>query len=235
MRIFVIFFFVAKSVLAQDTASITQAELLHRTQIMYDAVATGVKAPWQQYLAGDAIIHDEKGASYTKPTFLATVEPLPSGYSGTIKVTHPQTIFADGVSIFSYDVEEEEIVFRNHMTDATTRQTRGSIAIISGRSRPARSCATTKILQPSRSAHRYLPTTRVPTSSLQDTGSSSQRMMGSSSLSEGAPHQLRCSRKRLTFSFVLASKAAACSVETRRAKWTPLSIVATTKTFSGGV
>jgi hypothetical protein len=87
MKIFVIFFFVAKSVLAQDTGSITQAELLHRTQIMYDAVATGVKAPWQQYLAGDAIIHDEKGASYTKPTFLATVEPLPSGYSGTIKVT----------------------------------------------------------------------------------------------------------------------------------------------------
>jgi Domain of unknown function (DUF3471) len=116
MRIFVIFFFVAKSVLAQDTASITQAELLHRTQIMYDAVATDVKAPWQQYLAGDAIIHDEKGALYTKPTFLATDEPLPSGYSGTIKVTHPQTIFADGVAIFSYDVEEEEIVFRNRMT-----------------------------------------------------------------------------------------------------------------------
>ena len=45
MRFFVIFFFVAKSVLAQDTASITQAELLHRTQTMYDAVATGVKAP----------------------------------------------------------------------------------------------------------------------------------------------------------------------------------------------
>jgi len=59
----------------QDPANITQAELVHRTQVLYDAVAPGNKAPWQQYLAEDVIIHDEKGGSYTKPTFLATVDP----------------------------------------------------------------------------------------------------------------------------------------------------------------
>jgi hypothetical protein len=101
---------------APDPAGITQTELVRRTQALYDAVAPGNKAPWQQYLAEDAIIHDEKGGSYTKPTFLPTVEPLPAGYSGTIKVTHPQTIFAPGVAILSYDAEEVENVFGNRMT-----------------------------------------------------------------------------------------------------------------------
>ena len=50
----------------QDPANITQAELVHRTQVLYDAVAPGNRAPWQQYLADDVIIHDEKGGSYTK-------------------------------------------------------------------------------------------------------------------------------------------------------------------------
>ncbi len=101
---------------APDSATITQAELVHRTQALYDAVAPGNKAPWQQYLAADAIIHDEKGGSYTKPTFLATINPLPPGYSGVIKVTHPQTIFAPGVAILSYDADEVETVFGNRMT-----------------------------------------------------------------------------------------------------------------------
>jgi len=100
----------------EDSPTITQAELIERTQFLYDAVAPGNKAPWQQYLAADAIIHDEKGGSYTKPTFLATVDPLPPGYSGHIQVTHPQTIFAPGVAIFSYDTEEVETVFGNRMT-----------------------------------------------------------------------------------------------------------------------
>jgi Domain of unknown function (DUF3471)/Domain of unknown function (DUF4440) len=108
----------ASAVLAfgQDPSTITQAELVRRTQVLYDAVAPGNKAPWQQYLADDAMIHDEKGGSYTKPTLLATVNPMPPGYSGSIKVTNPQTIFAPGVAIFSYDTEEVETVFGNRMT-----------------------------------------------------------------------------------------------------------------------
>jgi len=101
---------------AQNPGTITQAELVHRTQALYDAVALGDKTPWQQYLAEDAMIHDEKGGSYTKPTFLVTLDPLPPGYSGSIKVTHPLTIFAPGVAVFSYDLEEVETVFRNRMT-----------------------------------------------------------------------------------------------------------------------
>jgi hypothetical protein len=108
---------------AQDSTSITEAELLHRTQVLYDAVASGDRAPWTQYLADDVIIHDEKGGAYNKATFLPTVEPLPAGYTGIIKVVHPETIFAPGVAIFSYDLDESETVFtaqlhaRYHVTD----------------------------------------------------------------------------------------------------------------------
>jgi hypothetical protein len=58
----------------------------------------------------------------TQATFLADFDPLPAGYSGAIKVTHPQTIFAPGVAIFSYDTEEVEVAFGNRMT-ARYRQT----------------------------------------------------------------------------------------------------------------
>ena len=131
---------------AQDSVTITQSELVHRTQALYDAVAPGDKGPWQQYLADDAIIHDEKGGSYTKPTFLATVDPLPPGYSGIIMVTHPQTIFAPGVAIFSYDAEEVETVFGNRMTARYHQRIHGFTATIFGRLPPAKSCVITKIL-----------------------------------------------------------------------------------------
>jgi hypothetical protein len=101
---------------AQEPATISQAELVRRTQVMYDAVAPGDKGPWRTWLAEDAIVHDEKGGAYTKATFLPTVTPMPAGYSGTIKVTHPETVFAPGVAIFSYDTDEVETVFGNRMT-----------------------------------------------------------------------------------------------------------------------
>jgi heat shock protein HspQ len=116
MKMMLVFLVLAVQAVAEDPGTISQDELMHRTQAMYDAVAPGDKSPWQRYLADDAIIHDEKGGSYTKPTLVATVEPMPKGYTGTIQVTHPQTIFAPGVAIFSYDTDEVETVFGNRMT-----------------------------------------------------------------------------------------------------------------------
>jgi hypothetical protein len=116
LKAILVLLMLASSVFAEDSETITQRELVRRTQTMYDAVAPGDKGPWQRYLAEDAIIHDEKGGSYTKPTLLATIEPMQQGYSGSIQVTHPETIFAAGVAIFSYDTEEVETVFGNRMT-----------------------------------------------------------------------------------------------------------------------
>lgn len=96
---------------AGSTQNITEAELLRRTQQLYDALTSADKTPWKTYYADDAMFYDEKGRTMDKTALLADVEPLPSGYTGEIKVVHPHTIFAPGVAIFAYECDEVETVF----------------------------------------------------------------------------------------------------------------------------
>lgn len=109
--------------LAADPPQITEAELVHRTQQLYDAVMPGDQTPWKLYYADDALYFDEKGRSMDKAALLADVQPMPRGYSGAIKVRQPKVVFAPGVAILSYDNDETETVFgqelhaRYHTTD----------------------------------------------------------------------------------------------------------------------
>jgi Domain of unknown function (DUF4440)/Domain of unknown function (DUF3471) len=113
---------------AADTPSITQAELVRRTQELYDAVASGSRTPWKQYVAEDAMFFDEKGRSMDKRALLDDLKPLPVGYSGTIRVDRAASRFATNVAIVSYDLEETETVFgrelhaRYHATDTWLRR-----------------------------------------------------------------------------------------------------------------
>jgi len=100
---------------AADPATITDAELLRRTQLMYDSLVPGNPAPWKQYLADDVIICDEKGHNWAKSDQLADISPLPTGYSGTILIDHIKARYAPNVAIFSYDAEETETIFTNVM------------------------------------------------------------------------------------------------------------------------
>ncbi|MGA7157402.1 MAG: DUF4440 domain-containing protein [Acidobacteriaceae bacterium] len=90
---------------------ITKAELVRRTQELYDAYAPGNKRPWQLYYADDAMAFDEKGHSMDKQALLASVEALPPGYTGSIRIVDPQAIFAPGVAILGYACDETETVF----------------------------------------------------------------------------------------------------------------------------
>jgi hypothetical protein len=91
--------------------TITEAELLRRTQQLYDSLIPGDKTPWQLYYADDAMVYDEKGRAMDKKAIVADVEPMPSGYGGTIKVVHPHTTFAPGVAVFAYECIETETIF----------------------------------------------------------------------------------------------------------------------------
>jgi len=103
--------------------TITQEELLRRTQQLFDALIPGDKTPFQRYFAEDALFHDEKGRSMTKSQLLDDVTPLPKGYSGSIKVVGPQSIIQGDTAILSYDCDETEVIFgqelhaRYHETD----------------------------------------------------------------------------------------------------------------------
>lgn len=106
-----------------ETEKITQEELVRRTQQLVDAIAVGNQAPWKEYFAEDAIYTDETGKIMDKPALIANVEPLPKGYSGTIKVIKPQIRTHEHTAVLSYDLDETETVFgqvlhaRYHGTD----------------------------------------------------------------------------------------------------------------------
>src|SRR5258708_2303331 len=76
---------------AKNGGAITQDELVRRTQELYDAVATGNKEPWQKYFADDCIFSDEKGRTLDKSALVADITPLPTGYSGAVKLAKVQS------------------------------------------------------------------------------------------------------------------------------------------------
>ena len=115
--------------------NITEAELLHRTQQLYDAANVGDSKPWDAYFASDAMVFDEKGHSLDKKGLLADTTPLPAGYAVHLTVVHPHIIIAPGAAMVGYECEETETVFgqqlhaRYHTVDTWLyRQSRWQIA-----------------------------------------------------------------------------------------------------------
>ena len=113
-------------VLAQET--ITQEELVRRTQELFDAVVPGNPEPWKKYYAEDALYADEKGRSLNKTALVADITPMPKGYSGAIKIVRPQSRIFGDTAVLSYDLDETETIFgqnlkaRYHETDTWLRR-----------------------------------------------------------------------------------------------------------------
>ena len=118
-------------------ASITQEELVHRTQELVDAVGGGDKGPWKKYFADDCLFFDERGRNMNKEALVADIEPLPQGYSGTIVVRNPQSHIDGEVAILSYDLDETETAYgqvmkaRYHETDTWMKRS-GMWQIVAG-------------------------------------------------------------------------------------------------------
>ena len=100
----------------QKSSSITQEELVRRTQELLDSVARGDREPWRKYFAPDAMFFDEKGRNMDKTALVNDVSPLPPGYSGTIKLVRPQSRILGDTAILSYDLDETENVFGQNLT-----------------------------------------------------------------------------------------------------------------------
>ena len=113
---------------AERDAAITEAELVRRTQELYDAVVPGNQAPWKKYFADDSIFADEKGRTMDKPKLVADITPMPPGYSGAIKIEQVQSRIYNNVAILSYDANEKETIFgqelsaRYHVMDTWLRR-----------------------------------------------------------------------------------------------------------------
>jgi len=105
---------VAQAVMPQ--AEITQAELLRRTQGLFDAVSSGNQAPWRKYFADDCLYFDEKGRNMDKAALIADVTPLPPGYSGVIILEKAQSHIEGDMAILSYDQNEKETIYGQTVT-----------------------------------------------------------------------------------------------------------------------
>jgi hypothetical protein len=119
-------FALPKPVMAEET--ITQDELVRRTQELFDSVVPGNPEPWKKYYAEDALYSDEKGRNLNKTALVADITPLPNGYSGAIKIVRPQSRIFGDAAILSYDLDETETIFgqnlkaRYHETDTWVRR-----------------------------------------------------------------------------------------------------------------
>jgi len=100
--------------IADDT--ISQDELVRRTQELFDAVVPGNAEPWKKYFADDCIFSDEKGRTLDKAALIADITTLPRGYSGTIKIAKAQSIIHGDTAVLSYDLDETETVFGQNLT-----------------------------------------------------------------------------------------------------------------------
>ena len=109
-------------------APIAQDELVRRTQELYDAIVPGNQAPWEKYFAEDCIFSDEKVRTLDKAKLIADITPMPTGYSGTIKIGNVQSRILGETAILSYDANETETIFgqnltaRYHVTDTWLRR-----------------------------------------------------------------------------------------------------------------
>ena len=135
MKLALVTFFCTVTLVYAADVPITQDELVRRTQELYNAVVPGNQAPWKKYFADDCIFADEKGRVFDKPKLIGDITPLPSGYSGTIKIENAQSRIIGNTAILSYDADETETIFgqnlkaRYHVTD-TWLQRNGNWQII---------------------------------------------------------------------------------------------------------
>lgn len=89
----------------------TEKELVAIAQELFDAVAVGNKAPWEKYLADDIIYTDENWQILTKKDLVDNLQPLPKGFSGTIRMANIQSRINGDAAVLSYRLLEEETVF----------------------------------------------------------------------------------------------------------------------------
>jgi hypothetical protein len=81
------------------------------TQKLYDAVALGDKAPWEAVLDTDCMVTTEDGDVFDRAKFLEELRPLPSGFSGQIKVRGLTVRSIGDVAIVHYWLDEVEDIF----------------------------------------------------------------------------------------------------------------------------
>ena len=99
---------------AADAPKPLRDELLQITQALDDALPKGDKAIWQSTLTDDAVIIDEFGRITHKADTVASLRPLPAGFSGSIELrdVHVQQ-YGDTAILQAEEYEKETVYGQN--------------------------------------------------------------------------------------------------------------------------
>ncbi|HEY6221822.1 MAG TPA: DUF4440 domain-containing protein [Candidatus Eisenbacteria bacterium] len=79
-----------------------------RTQALADAIALGDAGVWRRHLHDDCVCTNEDGEVLGKKALVEQLKPLPSGVSGTIRVTDFQARVRGTIAIATYVLDEHE-------------------------------------------------------------------------------------------------------------------------------
>src|SRR5262245_66556530 len=118
MKLALIGFLSAATIVCVADVPITQDELVRRTQELYDSLVSGDQAPWKKHFADDCMFADEKGRFFDKPKLIADITPLPTGYSGRIKIENAQSRIIGNAAVLSYDADETENIFGQKLKES---------------------------------------------------------------------------------------------------------------------
>jgi hypothetical protein len=98
------------SLFAQPDSSVTADLLLKYEQQLLDVLDEGDTSMWDRFLHDNCIIVIEDGSTQSKSEFLASMNPLPPGYVGRIRVTSPTIrVYGDVATLTFVDDETLEL------------------------------------------------------------------------------------------------------------------------------
>lgn len=106
----------AQTVHAAEAPAAVHDEIVALAQSLMDAIGEGKADVWQRVLADDAMIVDEFGRIQGKKEAVASIAPLPKGFSGSIELRDPQVRVFGNTAIVRSEEYERETVFGQQLT-----------------------------------------------------------------------------------------------------------------------
>src|SRR5450432_2880928 len=118
----VLFLLFIRTAIAQRSHAAESRQLLQIEQALMDAIAPGDIKTWDKYLDIDFYQVSEDGNGMNKRELLASMNGLPAGSTGHIRIMHPVFTFHKTIAVVHYVADEYETVLGQHLhtTYATT-------------------------------------------------------------------------------------------------------------------
>ncbi|WP_168170837.1 nuclear transport factor 2 family protein [Rhodanobacter sp. C01] len=96
---------------AAEAPTVLRDQLVAITQAWVDAIPLGKQDVWQRTLADDAVLIDEFGRIQHKKDAVASLQPFPAGFSGSIELRDPHVQQYGDTALLRVEEYERESIF----------------------------------------------------------------------------------------------------------------------------